>query len=104
MGKQQAGEKVMCNEAKLRERKSLMWDLRFAGPKKYVKEQESMREQSQYEIKILSEVLQANLNKRSFPPKTHPLLLIVLFGCAGGLKQLIGQCNGAKIQIFLWVP
>ena len=36
-------------------------------------------------------MIQANLNKKSFPLKTHPPLLIVLIGCAAGLKQLIGR-------------
>ena len=43
-------------------------------------------------------VIQANLNKKSFPLKTRPPLLIVLIGCAAGLKQLIGRsCQNSNL-------
>ena len=50
-------------------------------------------------FKNQSTYLYLNLDKKRFPLKTRPLLLIVLIGCATGWKQLIGR--SAKIQIFL---
>ena len=35
--------------------------------------------------------LQPNLNMKSFPPKTRPLLSILLIGHAAGSKQLVGR-------------
>ena len=41
-------------------------------------------------IPLVRSSVESNLNKKSFPPKTHPPLLIVLIGCAAGWKQLNG--------------
>ena len=46
------------------------------------------------------QTLHVNLNKKRFLPKTHPLLLIVLIGCAAGSKLMIGR-DDAKIIFFL---
>ena len=44
------------------------------------------------------EVLQSNLNKKSFLPKTCPLLLIVVIGCPAESKQLLISrwCQNSK--------